>query len=160
MLKTIEEIKRANEDSGGHWFEKAAMRFFRTSIAQTVYPAPRGAVFVTGEKDGDNTRRYSVRYCTDAGRIRTVGGFRQYPTLDEALRGARDVAAEIIANPLNLKGGWWGAGDILEIAQEAMTGGDYAQALLCAAELDVRGWGGGAEEIRQAIPAQYRGNRS
>ena len=56
---SIESIKRANRAAGQNWFDKGAMRFFKS-------------------------RRYSVRRVTRRGSIETIGKMQQYPSLAAA----------------------------------------------------------------------------
>lgn len=85
MYATIDEIKQANRAIGHHWFEPAAMRFFRSRVSATVYPTPNGAFFVSSERGSHQTaRRYSVRFCDARGRIETVDEFQAYATARDA----------------------------------------------------------------------------
>lgn len=85
MLNTIEEIKQASKDAGGHWFDADTMRFFRSRIGHKAYPVSDGAFFVTSERyDDDSPRLYTVRRAYDSGEIETVGEFQGYATLEQA----------------------------------------------------------------------------
>lgn len=90
MYATIEAIEQANRAIGHHWFEPAAMRFFRSRVSSRVYPTPSGAFFVSSERGShQKARRYSVRFCDARGRIETVGEFQAYA----GARRARSVRA-------------------------------------------------------------------
>jgi hypothetical protein len=86
---TIAEIKQANADVGGHFFDTDTLRFFGSRILATVYG---GFVFVTSEKDSygawDGQRRYTVRFCFDG----TIEGldFGQFANLAQAKEEAEN----------------------------------------------------------------------
>lgn len=94
---TIDEIKRANDRAGFHFFEPDAMRFFRSRVLPTVYGE---GYFVTSEQFVTHypeyhtePRAYTVRHALADGSISTVGEFQQYATAREAQKAAREVAA-------------------------------------------------------------------
>lgn len=95
---TITAIKQAAENSGNHFFERGAMRFFRSRIMRGAYPDPvkGGAYFVTSERfesmHGSAARAYSVRFANDdASRIETIGEFNSYKTAAQARRAIREM---------------------------------------------------------------------
>lgn len=57
MFKTIEQIKKANQNSGMHWFDKSTMRFFGTRLHDRVYG---GRYFVMSEQPPHGKRVYGV----------------------------------------------------------------------------------------------------
>jgi hypothetical protein len=84
-LHTLDQIKRAAERAGSHWFDRSTLRYFNSRISEHVYPVPNGALFVSSEKftgyrEPDGERLYTVRSCTYDGSINTVGEFQQYRT--------------------------------------------------------------------------------
>ena len=91
MFRTIEEIKRANRDSGYHFFSADTMRFFGSRIVSGLIG---GHYFVTSEESDvwNQPRRYSVRVAHSDGMIDTVGGFHVYQNAREAADVARDCA--------------------------------------------------------------------
>jgi hypothetical protein len=97
MLKTLQQIKDANEGAGLKWFSPGAMRYFGSRISGKVYPVENGALFVTSEQlvsaSFSLARKYSVHFCSDEGEIQTVGKFQAYRTLREAQQQAKKLAA-------------------------------------------------------------------
>jgi hypothetical protein len=116
-LDTMYDIKRANADAGQHWFEPGALRFFRSRIGDTVYPAPaqRVTYFVSSEQfvgsRGDAApRKYSIRkvywggWYPDGrehvrGDVDTAGEFQAYDSGSTARRHAAAMAANQCSEP-------------------------------------------------------------
>ena len=75
---SIEEIIQANRREGGHFFDRAALRFFNSRIGSSIYG---GRFFITSEQfDRDlSPRLYTIRECIN-GRIEDLGSFQQYAT--------------------------------------------------------------------------------
>ena len=75
---SIEEIIEANRRNGGHFFDRAALRFFNSRIGSAVYG---GRFFITSEQfDRDSSPRlYTIRECRN-GSIEDLGSFQQYAT--------------------------------------------------------------------------------
>lgn len=73
---TFQEMARAVTRAGGHWFDRATMRFFGTRLLGT------GWLFVSSEQPPHGPRRYSVRRWDAAvpGDVDTVGEFCAYQT--------------------------------------------------------------------------------
>lgn len=93
MLNTIEEIKQANKDADGHWFDADTMRFFRSRVSRKVYPVEAGTYFVTSERFDDNSPRlYTVRFIWTDGDVETQGEFQQYKTSKAAHKAAARMA--------------------------------------------------------------------
>jgi hypothetical protein len=90
---SIDHIKRANAESGGHWFSPETLRFFGTRVHSTLYG---GRYFVTSEFTGFDRadRAFTVREARPNGHIRTASEFLQYSTRDAAHRAARRLARE------------------------------------------------------------------
>lgn len=84
MKMTVSEMKRRNFDAGMHWFSKDTMNFFKTKIA--AEPNSKN-YFITSEHSGDGKRKYTIRHFDEfTSKVRTVGEFMKYPTLEEAKR--------------------------------------------------------------------------
>lgn len=96
-LHTLTQIKNANERRGHRWFSPDTMRWFNSRVSSTVYPVPDGAVFVSSERRWDDTRRYTVRYCSDDGVIDTVGEFGTFASRSGAHAAARRHQAALRA---------------------------------------------------------------
>lgn len=77
MYKSIAEIKAAHK---GHWFDRDAMRFFRSRmLGSRTWPTVGGAYFITSEQREYYTERmYTVRWADCTGTIHTVGEFMRY----------------------------------------------------------------------------------
>lgn len=93
----IDDIRRANNIRGLHFFERGTMRFFSSRIGQTVYQGVGGIYFVTSERgpNADCKRLYTVRQFNPAtADVKTVGPFNE-------LTRARAIA---LATKLSLGG--------------------------------------------------------
>lgn len=93
MYRDIDAIKSANRVTGGHFFDRDTMRFFRTRVLETVYG---GRYFVTSDApQWDGPRRYTVRECVK-GNCRTAEGrtFQEYATAKAAKSAACLMAIE------------------------------------------------------------------
>lgn len=89
---SMTEVKSMNIAAGYHFFDRAAMRFFRSRICSGLY---KNLCFVTSEIDWSDNRRYSVRrFCLDDCTIETIGEFHSYPTLSAAREAARNYKPE------------------------------------------------------------------
>lgn len=87
MYKSIDEIKTANVNRGHHFF---ANEWCMSIPDPTVYD---GRYFIT--QDGIDLGeiqlpgKFTIREATDDGTIRTVGEYRQYESLAEAIKSVR-----------------------------------------------------------------------
>lgn len=97
--RTLEDIRRRNARSGGHWFSSENMRFFGSRIQSSIYVAKDGrAYFVSSERDAAGRwwrqarRLYTVRVAELSGDINTVGEFQGYQTGRAAHAAARKAA--------------------------------------------------------------------
>jgi hypothetical protein len=86
MRISIEEMKKRDSETGQYWFSKGAMAFFNTKIESE--PTEKGH-FVTSEYPEDPIqKRYTIRYFDPiTNKVETIGDFRQYETLSEAMEG-------------------------------------------------------------------------
>lgn len=92
---SVDAIKRANRQSGHHFFDPESLRFFRSIVGRTVIG---NRYFITSEQfvpsDGPpEPRRYTVRVADDAGRIDTVGDFQEWSTAAQARAAALAAAS-------------------------------------------------------------------
>jgi hypothetical protein len=86
---TIEMMKRANDKAGFHFFDRDAMRFFRSRIAPGV---THGRVFITSEQfDYASPRLYTVRALKDDGSTADLSGFQRFDTLRQARAYVRKI---------------------------------------------------------------------
>jgi hypothetical protein len=98
-LHTLDQIKRAAAAAGSHWFDPSALRFFSSRLGRRVYPVPGGALFISSEQfrgygSPDGPRLYSVRSCTLAGEIDTVGEFQAHSSRESAHNCAAHLQRE------------------------------------------------------------------
>ena len=93
--QTIDEIRRANERLGHHFFERATLRFFRSRILADVFPAAdgSGSYFVTSERGPGMPRRYTVRLSRPDGSVVTAGELQAYGSARAAKAAARYLAS-------------------------------------------------------------------
>jgi len=91
---TIQAIREGNAAAGGHWFDPAAMRFFRCRVLGAVFTDDEGcSYFVTSEQGPHGPRAYSVRrYDRTTGAIATVGAFQAYSSPETARTAAKRAA--------------------------------------------------------------------
>lgn len=97
------EVQRRNADAGLYFFEDGAMRFFHSEIESGLYVGRGASFFVTSETpDTDTPRSYTVRVARQDGHVQTVGDFREFDTVAEALLAAkacRTARAEVTFDP-------------------------------------------------------------
>lgn len=87
-MSKIKEIYGSGE--GRHWFDKSAMRFFRSGLSTYGYQGEGGTFFVSSEKFDDNHERmYTVRQLVGPGEIDTIGEFHSLGQLE-----ARKIAKQ------------------------------------------------------------------
>jgi hypothetical protein len=96
IYNSIADVKRANAESGGHWFDRDTMRYFKTRIETGIVKCGsvgEGAAhrftrarFVSSEQGphDHSPRAYTIREAQPDGGIDTVGEFQQYKTLRAA----------------------------------------------------------------------------
>lgn len=89
IYRDIDDVKRANHDAGGHWFERDTMRFFDSRVSGRLF---HNRYFISSERfrgfrapDGD--RAYTIREALPNGDIEEVGAFQQFDTAREARAG-------------------------------------------------------------------------
>lgn len=70
---------------GGHWFDKGAMRWFKTRLPRVAYQGAAGTLFVTSETNPSGQTRFSVRVQKQNGDIDTVGEFHSFATRADAV---------------------------------------------------------------------------
>jgi hypothetical protein len=93
---TIEQMKRANEQAGLHFFDRDTMRFFRSRVAPGIYS---GRVFITSEQfDASSPRLYTVRALRNDGSTTELSGFQQF----ESLRAARSYVAHALKTVISV----------------------------------------------------------
>lgn len=70
---TLAEVKRAHANAGGHFFDPATMRFFKSRVVSARLHD--GGFFITSEQYDDEPRHYRVRRfdAADPIDIETVG---------------------------------------------------------------------------------------
>jgi len=88
---SIEDVKRANAESGFFFFEAGTLRFFHSRIGRTLIG---GRWFVTSEEPPSGERRWTVRRAEADGSIETEGAFMAYGSGAEARRAAERIARD------------------------------------------------------------------
>ena len=80
ILYSVADAKRANERKGGHWFEPATLRFFRSRQCEMTaeMDGAGGILWVSSEEGPSGGRRYSIRHCNPAGDVETIGDFQAW----------------------------------------------------------------------------------
>lgn len=92
----IDDIKRRNRESGGHFFDRDTVSFFRSQTLSTVYEGRGGVFFVTSEQfDQQSPRRFTVRKFDDNGNIGTFGPFNSLSHQSAVLLARRAADGEI-----------------------------------------------------------------
>lgn len=94
LPRTMDDVRKANEAAGYHWFEPGAMRFFGSRVGRTLYG---DRYFVTSEKDPydlGGQRRYTIREALEDGSIDTVGEFHAYGSRRDAVAAIRSLLQE------------------------------------------------------------------
>jgi hypothetical protein len=123
VIYSIDDLRKAADDLGSHYFEPATMRFFNSRVLEGIYrPSiqthPRTGLFVTSERFSDysqgfvNPRLYSIRRFTitrttcpyldgiggrtvDLIEFETVGEFQEFATAATAKRHAAKLGASL-----------------------------------------------------------------
>lgn len=85
---TVADVRAYNQATGGHWFDRSAMRYFGTKI-HTKGLLICGKYFITSEQPPHGPRGYTVREVSTDGDINTVGELCGYRTAKEAAMAAR-----------------------------------------------------------------------
>ena len=73
---TISDIRRTNAETGGYFFSKDTMRFFKSRVLPYVYQGLGGIYFVTADQmvssSGPELRKFKVRkFNPETGDVRT-----------------------------------------------------------------------------------------
>jgi hypothetical protein len=92
LYYSTDDVQRAHERKGGHWFDPGSMRFFKSRVGSEVYYIGGRYFFTSSEKGPDDVRRYSVREATAEGDVKTVGKFQGYSTAAAAVRAIKSGA--------------------------------------------------------------------
>lgn len=102
---TIADVRSANRAAGFHWFDPAALRWFRSRVHAATYQTPSGCLFVSSEQYVAydpyrcEPRKFTVRRFTEStGEVDTVGDFQEFGSRS----GAHAAAARIAADELSL----------------------------------------------------------
>jgi hypothetical protein len=92
---SIHELKEMNRAAGGHFFDRAAMKSFRSRILPRVYTGPGGVYFVSSEQHEGGPRQFTVRRFDP--QTASVDSFGEFGKWSEA--GAKSAAREAAAMP-------------------------------------------------------------
>ena len=85
----LQDVVRANDKAGRHWFEDDTMQFFKTRLESDLID---GLYFISSERGPHGPRAFSVRMADEEAHIQTIGDFMAYETLKDAkaaLEGVR-----------------------------------------------------------------------
>lgn len=101
--QSMEQLRTAVMNSGNHFFDRGAMRFFDSRIGGTLYGE---RFFVTSEQSPNAPRRYTVRFvrktlASDGDWHMTVteaSNFQEFATHKQAVRFAERAAQRIASN--------------------------------------------------------------
>ena len=91
---SIDAVKRANRESGSHFFDTDTLRFFGSRVLSGTYG---GRFFITSERTGfdhNAPRAYTVREFMPDASIETVGEFNAYASGATARAAARRATQE------------------------------------------------------------------
>jgi len=97
----MRDIRERHKDNGGHFFDRASMRFFDSRIERGgPYQGIGGIYFVTSEQfhgsQGSEPRKYTVRQVTGEDYdITTAGKFNEIRTVQQARDKARLLASGV-----------------------------------------------------------------
>lgn len=82
----MQEVKKANEKLGQHFFNKETLQFFGSRILPKIYNANNRQFFITIEDNFDRSAKYySIREVLPDGDIETLGKFLQFESLEDAV---------------------------------------------------------------------------
>lgn len=93
---TIQEIIQKNKTSGGHFFDEATMKCWRSRISEETYTLRNGDVlFITSEKPDREMRHYTIRRFRAATySVISELGFHHFKNLNTAKYQAQRRARE------------------------------------------------------------------
>lgn len=100
-VTTKTELKSKAKACGSHFFDRDAMRFFRSRLGDVIpNPADNSTLFVTSEQFVPSSgpahpRRYTVHQFKNC-KTSTIGEFQQYGSLAEARRAARKLVGSLL----------------------------------------------------------------
>lgn len=86
---SVEELVEANKDTGGFFFSKDTMRFFRSRVLGQVWTLPSSWLFITSDMDFGGVRKYNVREMNVHAHVVAPKEFRKYATAREAMAAAK-----------------------------------------------------------------------
>ena len=101
-MASIEDLEERNKARGGHWFDRDSIQMFGTIFESDPDLIGDEYYFITSEQDcsgephrsaWEGQRRYTIR-AEHEGRIRTVGTFGLYDTLEQAQRALRNIEGD------------------------------------------------------------------
>lgn len=98
----IWQLQRIDQETGHHWFEKGAMKFFDSKIPKYAYKKGDYAYFISSEQFHSPTTSYHSAYSLPrkwslrktnlkTGDTTTAGDFQQYESYDEAKKKLKEL---------------------------------------------------------------------
>lgn len=93
MVKTLDDIKRANKRAGRHFFDAETMAHWNSVVYPEVFDAgDEVALFITSEAPEGQRRRYAVRISQGNGCVKNLTRMRTIRTHEMAVVIATRVA--------------------------------------------------------------------
>lgn len=92
---TVNAIKQANRDVGGHWFDPHTMECFGTEVLPQVYQGAGGIFFVTRDDDFQRVKGYTVRrFDPETSEVHSETQVAQIRSKAKAIKRARELAGD------------------------------------------------------------------
>ena len=89
MFTNMTEVKKANKEKGGHFFDKNTLRFFNSRIESSLL---KNKYFITSEWYGEGFKRlYTIREALKDGSIKTIGKFQEHKTKELAKEAIKKI---------------------------------------------------------------------
>ena len=77
----LQDVVRANDEAGQHWFDADTMAFFKSRLESDLID---GRYFISSERGPYGPRAFSIREADEDAHIQTVGEFMGYETKADA----------------------------------------------------------------------------
>ena len=84
----LQDVVRANDEAGQHWFDADTMEFFETRLESDLID---GRYFISSEHGPYGPRAFSVRMADEDAHIQTVGEFMGYETRTDAIHAVTQL---------------------------------------------------------------------
>ena len=84
----LQDVVRANDEAGQHWFDADTMEFFKSRLESDLID---GRYFISSEHGPYGPRAFSVRMADEDAHIQTVGEFMGYATKTDAIHAVTQL---------------------------------------------------------------------